>query len=348
MLQVSQRHIAEKLNLSVATVSRCLRQDPTIPPGTRARVLSLASKVGYRPKTREPDLMMNQTGEASSGTSLVLAAFVQADNINAEENAFRCIAGMSRAAHELGASLVLHNIPFAKRGLIHLPENQPELMRSGKVQGVILVNMFERESVVKLTAQTTCVSIDVQYSNIQMDYVGEENIKSICNAVEYLKSLGHENMGFIDFEHQISSLEERQAGFVLGLMKSELEFRPQYILPCRQRTGNVSDFEIVNSWIEDGVTALVCANDAVAVEVYRWATSQGYHCPEEISITGFDHHSVPSDVPPLTTFSVHFQDLGRLAVERLATRLKQPTLPPIRLMVECELVVGETTGKCLL
>jgi DNA-binding LacI/PurR family transcriptional regulator len=278
----------------------------------------------------------------------VLAAFVQAEGFGAEENSFRSIAGMSQAAHELGASLVLHNIPFAKRGLIHLPENQPELMRAGKVQGVILVNMFERESVEKLAAQTTCVGIDIQYPNIQMDYVGEENIKSIGKAVEYLKSLGHRKMGFLDFAAPVSPLEERQAGFVLGLLRSDLEFRPQYILQSRQRTGSVSDFEIVHSWIKEGVTALVCANDAVAVEAYRWATDQGYHCPEEISITGFDHQSIPADVPPLTTFSVHFHDLGRLVVERLATRLKQPTLPAIRLMVECELLVGKTTGECLL
>ncbi len=346
MVTVSQRHIAKKLNLSVATVSRCLRQDASIPAGTRARVLTLASRVGYRPKTRDADILMNG-GVKKDKSSLVLAAFVQADDLQAEENTFRVIAGMSKAAHEIEASLILHNVPLAKKGAIHLPENQPELMRAGKVQGVILVNVFDRESVETLARQTTCVGVDVQYENLRIDYVGEENIGSMGKVLDHLMGLGHRKIGFVDKSSWISTLEERLAGFILGSMNRGLPIHQEYMLRWRERTGGGEDFSQIRRWIQEGVTALVCANDGVAIEVYRWLTKNGYRCPEDVSITGFDHHSIPGDVPALTTLAVHFQDLGCLAVERLATRLKQPTLPPTRLTVECELVEGKSTGpKC--
>jgi LacI family transcriptional regulator len=343
MVPVSQRHIAKELDLSVATVSRCLRQDSSIPAETRARVLTLASRMGYRPKEKDPNVLLNERLEKGK-PSLVLAAFVQADDLQAEENTFRVVAGMSKAAHEIGASLILHNIPFAKNGAIHLTENQPELMRAGKVQGVILVNVFGQEAVEKLATQVTCVGVDVQYANLRIDYVGEENIGSMGKVLAHLTELGHRKIGFVSFPSWISTLEERLAGYILGLMNRGLPVRQEYILGWRERKGGGDDFLQIRRWIEDGVTALVCANDGVAIDVYRWLRDNGYRCPEDVSITGFDRRSLPGDVPALTTFAVHFQDLGRLAVERLATRLKQPILPPTRLTIECELVAGQSTG----
>lgn len=343
MSTVSQKDIAEQLGLSIATVSRCLRRDSSIPPETTARVITLASRIGYRPKSRE---LSYATKAADSGStdSLILAAFVQAEDIHDEENTFRVVAGMSKAAHGLCASLVLHTIPVGRKGLIHLPENHPELMRAGKVQGVVLVNAFDADTVQKLTRQTTCVGVDVQYPGVRMDYVGEENVASIGKILAHLKGLGHRKIGYVDWKSWASTTEERLAGFLLSSVRGDCEYHPEWILPRQNRTGDPGELDCLEKWISEGVTALVCANDAVAVQVYRRLRDHGYSCPKDVSITGFDDCSPLSDVPPLTSMRVHFQDLGRMAVERLVARIQHPTLPVTRMLVECELLERSTTG----
>jgi LacI family transcriptional regulator len=348
---ILQKDIAEKLNLSITTVSRSLRQDPRIPQETRAKVMSLAARTGYRPKGRNEDYVMNPVGSRNLPSKtvqepLMLAAFVQADDITACENAFREIAGMGKAAHDHQVSLILHSVPFGKKADIHLPENQPEAMRAGKVKGVVLLNLFEPESVARLVSQTACVSVDILYPHLHMDCVGEENVESMHNLVEHLCALGHRRVGFVDELLEFSATTARVAGFVSGILRAGLPLDPRHILHARERK-NAPDgegLEVLHQWIREGITAIVCVGNTSAIEVYRWLNAHHYQCPEQVSITGFGAMPALTEIPPLTTMRVHHQDIGRLAVERLILRLKEPTLPSVHVTVECELEVGKTTG----
>ncbi len=351
-MTVILKDIAERLNVSITTVSRSLKQDPRIPQETRARVLSLAAQIGYRPRTGGRDYVMNfadttNQNRKQTRESVMIAVFVQADDVHAEQNAFKELAGIGNAAQDHNLTVVLHAVPFSRREVVHLPENQPEVMRDGKVKGIIFVNMFDHSAVARLSRQVACVSIDILYSGLHMDCVGEENIESIGKAVEHLHSLGHRKIGYIDPAYENSVTRERFGGYMAGMLRLGLGVNPEWTLHSRRRRSSpdADGLGILHQWIQQGVTGLVCMNDAVAIDVYRWLKSNGYRCPEDISITGFDHQSLPADVPELTTFSVHFQDLGRLAVERLVARLNQPVIPPTRLTVECELVAGKTTGR---
>ncbi len=346
-----QKDIAEKLNLSITTVSRSLRQDPRIPRETRAKVMSLAAQTGYRPKGGSEEYVMHSVGTRKTPAktveeTLMLAAFVQADDITACENAFREIAGMGKAAHDHQVSLILHSIPFGKQGDIHLPENQPEAMRAGKVKGVVLVNQFEPESVARLVSQTACVSVDILYPHLHMDYVGEENVESMHKLVEHLYDLGHRRIGFVDELREFSVTTARVAGFVSGILRAGMPLDPRHILHSheRQNTPDGVGLEVLHQWIRDGITAIVCVGNTSAIEVYRWLKAHNYRCPEQVSITGFGAAPALTEVPPLTTVRAHLQDIGRLAVERLILRLKEPTLPSVHVTVECELEVGKTTG----
>jgi LacI family transcriptional regulator len=350
-MTILQKDIAEELNLSVSTVSRALLADPRIPQETRAKVLSFAARSGYRLKRKDRGFLVHHPGRPGGtgkklSRSLMIAAFVQSDDLTEGENAARFVAGLGRAAQEFDISLVLHAVPFTNRAGIHRPECQPEVVRSGKVQGVILLNMFDPSSVAGLARQTTCVTIDILYPGLRMDCVGEENIESIGKAVRHLVSLGHRKLGYVDEVYDNNITHERRSGFITAAAEADLPFDLRYILRARQRSAAAEEtgLGILHQWIQDGITGIVCVGDQTSINICRWLRDHGYRCPEQVSVTGFDAMTVPPDVPPLTTLRVYHQDLGRLAVERLISRLQEPTLPPIRVMVDCDLVVGKSTG----
>jgi|WetSurMetagenome_2_1015567.scaffolds.fasta_scaffold197497_1 DNA-binding LacI/PurR family transcriptional regulator len=349
-MKISQKQLADKLDLSVSTVSRALLADPRIPQETRVRVLSFAARAGYRLKKKNEFHIALPNGPSAvnreTGKSLMIAAFVQAEDLAGSENASKSIVGMGQAAQEFNISLVLYPIPFKDRALIHLPEKQPEVVRSGKVQGVILVNSFDPEAVDRLARQITCVSVDIWYSGLAMDCVGEENFESISKVVRHLVSLGHRKIGYVDEGYEISITRERRGGYINAMMEADLAVEPRYILRWQDRKSAPDGlgFEIFHRWIQEGVTGIVCVGDRTAIAVFQWLTANNYQCPGQVSITGFDAMTPPPGVPPITTLKVHFQDLGRLAVEKLVSRLKEPTLPPVRVMVECDLIIGKTTG----
>ena len=60
-MRVNQRAIATQLNVSTATVSKSLRNSPEVRPETRAQVIELAAKMGYRPTSVRMDTLNVQT-----------------------------------------------------------------------------------------------------------------------------------------------------------------------------------------------------------------------------------------------------------------------------------------------
>lgn len=351
---VHQREIAKQLNLSPATVSRCLRHDPRIPEDTRRRVFAVASEIGYRSRRR--DARPSRSAEMTSAGLHELCricALVQSDGSRETENAFNTLGGIGKAAQNNRASLMLEYVSLDRRGQIHLPKYQPETLAGGKVDGVILINTFERDSVASLAQQIPCVSIDIQYPGVRIDCVGEENVASMAKVVDHLVALGHRRMGYIDLgycDEQVNSISrERLGGFIAAMSQHSLCVEPSHICFSRGQSqfGEPIGLDFLQTWIRDGVTALVCLNDYVAVRVLRWLKDHGISCPGQVSVTGFDANAVPSDLPLLTSVRVQFQDLGRLAVERLIARLREPVLPAVRLLLDTELVVGRTTGPAI-
>ncbi len=343
-MAVLQKDIAKKLNMSIATVSRCLNYDPRISPATRAKVLACASTLGYRPKRRMGNDML--LAERAHSQSYNIAAIVQAEDIqyNTTPIGYQVLAGMSQAAHRLGVSLILHTVPLEKREAIHLPENQPRAMRDGELDGAVLVYRFGEESVCKFSHQIPCVSVSHYHPGAQIDYVGHDNIGGICKVVEYLFELGHRKFAYVTHNYLASFFDERLSGFILGLTKSDLSVDRRYILKYEENSFR-SYYGLIESWLDEGVSAIVCANDSVAKDVYRWARDNNVRVPEDVSITGFDNDPVPTDMPSLTTVKVNFNQMGSTALELLVSRLSDPTRPAVKMIVDCELNVGETTGK---
>ena len=87
-------------------------------------------------------------------------------------------------------------------------------------------------------------------------------------------------------------------------------------------------------------TALFAGNDRMAIGAMYAAHEHGLHVPEDISIVGFDNteHS-PYCVPPLTTVSQDFHQLGRLAAEHLLSLIEDPQTPVYQRILLPELII---------
>src|SRR3954468_809435 len=121
---VSQRLIAQKLNLSTATISKSLSNHPDINPATRAKVLEFATQIGYRvtkparhqrveaPRQHRFVGVLFHGGPVSTAATLSGAGF---------------LTGLSESAKARNVSLVVHR--HVGEGLEILdPRNQPAAM----------------------------------------------------------------------------------------------------------------------------------------------------------------------------------------------------------------------------
>ncbi|MEL0129183.1 MAG: substrate-binding domain-containing protein, partial [Paracoccaceae bacterium] len=76
------------------------------------------------------------------------------------------------------------------------------------------------------------------------------------------------------------------------------------------------------------VTAILCANDRLAIGAIEAANSRNLKCPDNVSITGFNDTPMIDRIPPgLTTVRILQFDVGRIAAELLVKKMNDPSIP---------------------
>jgi DNA-binding LacI/PurR family transcriptional regulator len=96
--------------------------------------------------------------------------------------------------------------------------------------------------------------------------------------------------------------------------------------------------------VEAGVTAVIVANDQMALGVLRALSDRGFRVPGDVSVTGMD--DIPESayfLPPLTTLRLDFASAGEDAFRRMLTCIDGVERVPVRLR-PAELVVRASTG----
>ena len=160
-MAINQRQIASTLNLSVATISRSLKNDRAINPRTRALVQETARQLGY-----EVPSVQNYIDEAECKP---FCTVIQTDTIpytmkDSPNNLLPgLMTGMSEAAFREHTSMIVHYVPLDKRDHAADSKLLPRALNSGAAEGVVLVHYFPDEVVKEFSEKFPCVSLSYNY-----------------------------------------------------------------------------------------------------------------------------------------------------------------------------------------
>jgi DNA-binding LacI/PurR family transcriptional regulator len=343
-MAINQKAIAEQLQLSTATVSRSLRNDPTINAKTRAKVLDFASRIGYQlpVSARKRQAVRPESEVSSLGVLISHPEGFRDDHSGAGQY---MLAGISQAATQYDLDLTIHFVPPDETHRILNPANQPRAMRSGQLQGLILLYPFSPEVTASLAEQIPCVTIVHHHPGHRVDCVDADQATAISTVVEHLHGLGHQRIGFLSWVRRRSWVYRRFSGYVEGLTRRGLVFDPGAVLNMYGRIlGEEEQADAVTSLVRQGVTAWVCAADHIAYSLSRRLARRGLRVGHDVSVTGYDGIEQAADCPALTTIRVPFLEMGHAAVRRLLSRLKNPAAPVTDILLKCEFVEGESSG----
>jgi LacI family transcriptional regulator len=96
---------------------------------------------------------------------------------------------------------------------------------------------------------------------------------------------------------------------------------------------------------EPRVTAIVAANDRLAIGCYDALGAAGLRCPEDVSIVGFnDMPFIDRLRPPLTSVRVPQREIGATAADLLLAQLTDGETPPRELLLDPRLIVRASTA----
>lgn len=341
MPRINQQAIAKHLKLSQTTVSRSLANHPAINAETKALVLETAAQMGYSQRIKR-----NQTQHGSKRTPIwgVLIAMPKTET-GPSETFQQVLRGVADKSTQQDAILDVVYFDPVTDSEVHLLRR----IRTSRWKGCILVYPIRPGLAHAIANQVACVSIIENYRHDLIDSVDVDQSEAIFGLVQGLRDAGHRRLGFFSWTYTIDApwVLHRFGSFVEALYRSGLSFDPKASVNIHptERLNPASAAEKVQRLHAEGVTAFVCAADHQAYGLLNHLGTAGIEVPRDLSITGFDGIPAPSSSPQLATIRVPYEELGRSAIHQLTRRIEQPTAPRRHLLVDGDLINGETIGR---
>lgn len=310
------KEIAEKVGVSLATVSRVLNGDTGIlvADDTKAQILKVANELDYKTAKQKK-------GKVSNKKVAIIGIVEMYDVVKQLQDPYYLLLKniVEKKAFENNISLVK----------LFKMENEYELLEDVKLEGIIAIGKFTEEEVENLSKRTSkIVFIDSAPNDEFYDSVKVNYKLGVKQALDYFIKLGHEKIGFIGEKYTLGdnktlTLDNRYKLFC-EYMKNKDKFNEEYIINSDMNAegGYKAIIEHINNK-KNMPTAFFTANDAIASGVIKGLKENNINVPNDISIIGFNDTIISQYTnPPLTAIRVHIENLAEVAVELIMERLK--------------------------
>lgn len=359
-MTVTIQQLADKLQVSASTVSRSLRNDPLIHPSTRARINQAAVAAGYQGRSRRgrprasESLSLAQPGQrpAAGGRRATIAVLMGAADMSDAQrrsNFIHMLEGITAECDRLGVLNSLHKIGEVDRpgGDSHTP--LPPIITERICSGAVILGPARPDDVRTISETSPVVSISRTYPDASADAVVADNVKGTAGMVSRLADLGHRKMAFVTNDKRSSFDDERFVGFMSASIALDLDISEVRRLPLGALANPESTDALAELVRREGVTALVGANDFIAVRLIDALDRLGIRVGAQVSVTGFDNdenaeYLFRSSGRTLTTVDPNFVEMGRCAVRMVTQRLEYSAVPPLQMTVPSRLVEGATVA----
>jgi LacI family transcriptional regulator len=168
-------------------------------------------------------------------------------------------------------------------------------------------------------------------------------------AVEHLVALGHRRIAHVAGPQHLSTGLARHHGFVDSMQQSGLEVDPDlvaYAETFREPAGAAAFRTILDHGAD--VTAVVAANDLIALGCYDVLNERGLTVGTDLSVVGFNNMLFADKLcPPLTTIAIPHYEIGARSGRMVLDIVEGRTTEPVQLHLEPEIVVRVSTGPPL-
>jgi LacI family transcriptional regulator len=334
MQRVRLVDVAREAGVHPATASRALSPDAhgEVSPGTVLRVRRAAERLGYVPNTLARGLRTSRS---------YVAALVVPDITNALFPPI--VRGAEQVLTDAGFTLVLTDTNNAAE----VERSQIASLRAHGVDGFIIATAsWEDPLLADLAAEGfPTVLVNRRCATSELPFVGGDDQQGVRLCVEHLADLGHRDIVHLAGPAGTSTGRERAHAFRAAMRDRNLPVR-NAVLECAGYTEQAGASGAARLLARRRpFTAIVAANDLLALGVMDELARAGLRCPRDYSITGFNDLAFMDKLtPPLTTVRVPFTEMGARAARDLLDWISHAQPTTTQSMLPVALVVRGTTG----
>ena len=328
------KEIANRLNISISTVSRALHDHPSIGLRTKTQVKKLAEELNYVPN--QTAIFFKQRKTFTIGIVL--------PNLR-EEYFSLAISGIEEAAFESNYIALIgqsHDEIEREKKII-------ETMKKHRVDG-LLVSISKETNSLAHFEELQQYNIPVVYFDRVPDAPDIHSVwcslyHSSVNAIDFLVKKGHKRIGYIQGPSTLTIKNERLQGYYAGLKKNKLTADESLIVNSDlSAASSQTALEKLIS-LKNRPTAVIAFNDYVALDAMQHARSKKLKINKDICFVSYANLPITHylETPPLASVEQFPYEQGVRATELLLklieTKLEQETIPYENVVLKSELII---------
>jgi LacI family transcriptional regulator len=303
--------LARKLNISIATVSRALKDDPVVSKKTRKRITDLAEEMGYRSNNFARNLRTRQSHTIGVIVPRLNSYFMST-----------VIAGIESIANSEG-----YNLLISQSSESALKEKaSAKTMFDSRVDGLLVSLAYDTESIAHFDAfikkNIPLIFFDRVAENDNCTGILINNRKAAYEAATHLISQGRRRIVYITATPKRNVYIDRLRGYKEALAHQGIAFREDYVLISNLSQESGADAANQIRHMKPLPDAVFVANDNCAVGCMVDLKQMGIRIPEDIAFVGFNNDPVSTVVEPnLTTIHYPGYEMGQVAARNLIAHL---------------------------
>lgn len=324
------KQIADAMGVHPSTVSRALdpKKRHLVSEDVVQRVTDEARALGYQPNGPAASLRTGRSG---------LIGVLLPDIANPVFAPI--LGGIAEVLSEQGFAPVVADAGERSSDQMLFVDN---LLRQ-RVDGLILATVFRDDAMVAHCIERGLPVVLVNRSDMldRVSSVVSDDFTGMRLAVDHLADLGHRRIAHVAGPLATSTGLLRRDGFMRAMesrgLTGEIREAERYSRDAGARAAS-------QLLADPAITAVVAANDLIALGVIDALRQSGRDCPHDVSVVG--HNDMPLiDVvsPPLTTVRIEHREMGRGAARLLVRKIEESATPVEHVMLAPELVVRKST-----
>src|SRR6478736_2767292 len=304
--------LANELKISVATVSRALKDDPVVSKKTRKRIFELAEKMGYRTNHFARSLRQQQTNTIGMMVHELHSNFINS-----------VLAGVEKVTTDAGYDLI---IAHSSESYVKEAANAKNLFHK-RVDGLIASLSFDTKNLDHFRAfvdrGVPVVFFDRVETNNDNTVVIIDNYKCGYQATQHLIEQGCKRIVHVTSSLARNVYSERFRGYRDALFDNGIPLDDSLLIvnDLSEKAGVESAQQILAMKpLPDGA---FITNDFVAAVCMRTLKENNIKIPEDIAIVGFNNDAIGNLIEPsLTTINYPGVEMGEIAARSVINHLK--------------------------
>ncbi|SFI18908.1 transcriptional regulator, LacI family [Tindallia magadiensis] len=333
---ITIKDIAKKAGVSITTVSQVLnRKEIGIKKETKERILRIAEELDYKPNYLARGLITKKTNTLGLIIPDITNPFFP-----------QVVRAIEDTGNHRNYNIILCNTDNnQEKEKLYL-----EILQKKYVDGIILTSSTRTtkdHGILLEKLKLPLVLLDrAAASPFDFPSVYTCGYQGVMLGVNYLLKQGHRKIAYLSGPETSLVGKERLEGYMAALQNFGLTVNPQLIYygDYKAETGEKGINELLEK--DRNFTAVMAANDLMAVGAMRSIKNRQLKVPEDISVLGFDNIQISRLIDPaLTTIHQPSYEMGKKATDMLIRLIEGKELEKRQVVLKPELLIRESVAE---